>query len=259
MTNNPIDIEKIIQFYPKAEQLELRYFESIDSTNTFAKNHQAEFSDQRPTVLVANQQTNGYGRFKRDFYSPAGSGIYLTLVLPIEQKIIPGLWTLGTGVAVVKALQQFTNNQNIKLKWINDILLNDHKCGGILAESISDSAGKITKIVIGVGLNINTSIFPSELQNIAKSITEESEVDRNQIIALLLEQFFQLDFRTNSFLNDYRQFCDTLGKKIQVINGKQEIVGIADDILPDGSLVVFDDKKNRHVINSGEVSKIYFD
>ncbi|WP_300562683.1 biotin--[acetyl-CoA-carboxylase] ligase [Companilactobacillus sp.] len=257
MANNEINPNEIQNHITTLKKIDIISFTTLDSTNTYAKNHSDEFSNSHPTLIIADQQTAGYGRFKRGFFSPKDTGIYLSLVLPINNIDDPSLLTLATGVAVVSALREMTNSQLINLKWVNDILIHDKKCGGILTESISDSHGKISKVIVGIGLNINTLEFPEELENIATSISDEIDLERNTIVSQIIKNFFKLDLTGNDFLSDYRTYCSTLGKTIQVVNGNQTIAGKAIEIADDGSLVLIDDKKNRHRINSGEVTKIY--
>ncbi|WP_048704832.1 biotin--[acetyl-CoA-carboxylase] ligase [Companilactobacillus ginsenosidimutans] len=259
MTNQPIIAEKILTQYNCKTPVSIEVFSTLNSTNTYAKENIASFSNEHPTLIIAEHQTAGYGRFKRDFYSPDNSGIYLTLVLPINEHVDPGLLTLSTGLSVVETLQQRFPTQNFTLKWINDILLDKQKCGGILAESHSNSHGEISHIILGIGLNINTSQFPSELKSIAKSASSDADIDRNKIIAELLTNFFRhyQTYQSGDFLPDYRKACSTLGKKVEIVNGNTVTTGIAQDIGGDGSLILLDDKKNRHLINSGEVRKVF--
>ncbi|MQS53111.1 biotin--[acetyl-CoA-carboxylase] ligase [Companilactobacillus mishanensis] len=252
MTNTIIDKNEIAKYLNSS--LNILTFDEINSTNDYAK----KIAEKRPdtaTLIVSDHQTAGYGRFKRDFYSPANTGIYMSLLLPIN-KVETDLLTLKACVATVKALQLNFPNADLKIKWINDILLNNKKISGILAESISDGKNGIAYVVLGIGVNLNTADFPQELHDIASSITDSITLNRNKIIGDIVNEFFKINHAEN-FLAEYIRLCGTIGKRVELVNGNQHIVGTAEMIKPDGSLVIKDDKKNLHCFNSGEITKVY--
>jgi len=255
MTNKPLSRSEIQARLNTP--INILKFDKIDSTNTFSKEYIATHPNNT-AVVIAEAQTNGYGRFQRDFYSPQSTGIYLSIIIPTD-KIIPGLLTTMTGLTTVKALKRSFPEVNLKLKWINDILLNSKKIGGILAENIPNDNG--SNLIIGIGINLNTIEFPDELKSIAGSISNNSTVDRNKIIADILNCFFEQfkTYQTGEFLPEYRRICDTLTRTVRITNGNQETIGQAIDIAADGSLVLLDNKKLRHIINSGEVTKVYLE
>lgn len=247
MTNSTIDIEQI-KLHLNDQNIQILYFKSIDSTNSYLKQNYTDFSPDIPTVVISETQTAGYGRFHRAFYSPANTGIYLSVLLPQSIKPIATM-TLQTGTSIVSTLRDFFDDEQFSLKWVNDILLDQQKCGGILAESING------RVIVGFGLNINTAKFPSELKGIAQNMTDKNKIDRNLLISDLLKNFFK--FINSADLTEYRQYCTTIGQKVEIINGNRSIIGMAEDVANDGSLVIIDDKKNRHSINSGEVTKVF--
>lgn len=253
MTNKPIN--KLAIQARLNQSLNILTFDQINSTNTFAKEYLIQHPKQN-TVIIADTQTNGYGRFKRDFYSPKDTGIYLSLIIPTT-VVSPGLLTTMTGLTAVKALKQSFPGADLKLKWVNDILLHNKKIGGILAENIPTKSGN--HLVLGIGINLNTTDFPQELQPIAGSVSNNSNLDRNIVIADLLNQFFEKfqTYQTGDFLSEYCKLCDTLNKTVRIVNGNDEIIGTAVDIAKDGALILEDEKKLRHTINSGEVTKVY--
>lgn len=176
MTNDPIS---------------LIYKESIDSTNlearrildTFRSNADtgAELKDSctegadslsanRPFIVVAREQTAGRGRQGKSFYSPKGSGIYMTIALPTGE-IPSGVVTLTcrVGIAVSKAIDaEFGCHTGIK--WVNDIFLSGRKICGILCEAVSGEGGKPSHILIGIGINISTEEFPDDIKGSAGSV-----------------------------------------------------------------------------------------
>jgi BirA family biotin operon repressor/biotin-[acetyl-CoA-carboxylase] ligase len=253
LQNPALSQDKILANDAGPMAFELKYIPQVDSTNNYAKQMHDVFSKEHPTVIVANEQTASYGRFGRKFYSPKGTGIYLTIVVPISKEIDPSLMTLMTGVSVAETLNKEFSPRQFSLKWINDIMTKKGKCGGILAESVETN-----QVIIGIGINVNGKRQYPELFNVFATATDKAVVDRNPLIAELLKNFFShLErYPFNDFLPTYRQFCSTLGKKVTIINGTEEITGIAEKIADDGSLVVFDFQGNKHIVNSGEVTKV---
>ncbi|WP_334329592.1 biotin--[acetyl-CoA-carboxylase] ligase [Companilactobacillus sp. HBUAS59699] len=253
MTNIPINRSTIEN---KIDQpIKILTFKKINSTNTFAKEYLLDHPNQT-VAIIADAQTAGYGRFKRDFYSPQQTGIYLSIIIPTTITN-PGLLTTMAGLASITALKKNFPEENLKLKWINDLLLNNKKVGGILAENINNSNGN--HLVLGIGINLNTADFPKELQTIATSISSNDSIDRNIVIADILNQFFSRfpTYQTGDFLPEYRKLCDTLNKTVRIVNGNTELTGTAVDINSNGALILEDTKKLRHIINSGEVTKVF--
>ena len=232
----------------------IQVFDEIDSTNTFLKRNFIDFSSERPSLIVANSQSAGYGKFKRNFFSP-NSGVYFSILLPHQLVKNPNLLTLAAGVAVCSVLKKFIPSGNFSLKWVNDILIDGLKCGGILAENISDDKGN-SAFIIGIGVNINVKQFPDELIGIASNIPQSEEFDRNFFIAEVINSFLELLSENQQIIPQFRLLCSTFGHRVEVTNGNQIVVGQAVNVDDSGALIVIDDKKNHHLFNSGEVSKI---
>lgn len=232
----------------------IQVFDEIDSTNTFLKQNFTNLSSEHPSLVVANSQSAGYGKFKRKFFSP-NSGVYFSILLPHQLVKNPNLLTLATGVAVCSVLKKIIPNGAFSLKWVNDILIDDLKCGGILAENISDDNGN-SNYIVGIGVNINVKQFPNELIGIASNIPQSQEFDRNFFIAEIINLFLELLSNNQQIIPQFRLLCSTFGHRVEVINGKQIVVGQAVNVDDSGALIVIDDKKLHHLFNSGEVSKI---
>jgi BirA family biotin operon repressor/biotin-[acetyl-CoA-carboxylase] ligase len=133
------------------------HFDTIDSTNSWSKHNTSDFDKNKLTIVTANTQTAGRGRFNRRWKSPAGQNIYATYNFFIEKSRsdignIPQLLALSA----VQILRQF--GLQAGLKWPNDVVINDKKLGGILCETV-DCLDSLC-VIVGIGINVN---MPLEL------------------------------------------------------------------------------------------------
>lgn len=238
----------------------IHYFDTIDSTNTQAKRMAADGAPHG-TVLIADTQTGGRGRMGRSFHSPAGSGIYLSMILRpncVAQDLLH--LTCATAVAAADGIQDATGLRP-GIKWTNDLVYERKKLGGILTELALNGGGNVDYAVVGIGINCNQTAdeFPREIQNIATSLQlcTKKEIDRAAIIAAILEALHLMSNtlqHTESILSRYRQDCITIGQDISLACGDDVSYGKALDVDEKGALLVrFDDGQIR-AVNSGEVS-----
>ena len=141
-------------------------------------------------VVVADRQTRGRGAHGRTWASPPGSDLYFSVVArPNVEPSSTALVTLATGLGVRDAAAAWLPDRRVAVKWPNDIWVGRRKCAGILVESRM-LGSKIEAVIIGVGLNVNRTKWPSELQDIATSLRaerrEDTPLDRGEVIASLL-------------------------------------------------------------------------
>jgi len=237
----------------------IHYYDIIGSTNDEAK-RLAEQGAPHGTVLIAGSQTGGRGRMGRSFHSPAGSGIYLSVILRPGCKAARLMHlTCGIAVAVCNAIEAATGFRP-GVKWINDIVANGKKLGGILTELSLGSDGTVRHAIVGIGLNCKqkTEDFPAELQEIATSLDSvlNVSVSTPQILAQLLVSLEMLCSRLEdrkAIMDVYRSDCITLGKDISVIRGDSQFPGVAIALEDDGSLIVRTETGERLRVDSGEV------
>lgn len=172
----------------------IHFEQSVSSTQKIAKNLAAEGCPEG-TIVVADEQTNGRGRMARTWYSPSGTGIWMSMIIRpnIPVNLTPQL-TLLTAVAIVQAIEELTP-LNPSIKWPNDIMLNGKKIVGILTE-LQAEADQVHSVIIGTGINVNQKVehFPEELQNIATSLKIETgtTLERAQLIQMILLKFEEL-------------------------------------------------------------------
>lgn len=242
--------------------------EEVDSTNNYAKN----FDDlSSPHLVIANSQTKGKGRLGRSFYSPHSKGLYMTLAFKpdfgLEQSM---LVTTVAALAVCQAFESVTG-LGPKIKWVNDIYLNEKKVCGILTEAESNfETGTINKIVVGIGINCFEQNFPEEIADKAAFIgTAPKEFSRSQLAAAVVNKFFELlnNFDKRKVLREYKSRSMLLGQQILLYgtsygalpeNGGKGIRARAIDIDENGGLIVeyLEGRRSREMetITSGEVT-----
>ena len=256
---SPEIINEIIE--KEGKNRKIQYFERVDSTNTFAKKILME-GESFPDIIIANEQEQGRGRLGREFYSPKGTGIYCSFILDpfikIENSI---LVTVAASVAVSRAIEKVTN-KDTRIKWINDIYIDDKKVCGILTEAVTDfETGIIGKIILGIGINFNTpsESFPDEITDRASSVFMDDTfgVTRNQLIAQLIIEIDECmnDIENDEIIRYYRNKSLVLGKMLEITYFGQEkpIQGKAVDIDRNGFLII-ETKNGLLTLNSGEVS-----
>lgn len=223
----------------------------VDSTNDEAKRRIA--SGQHDELLIlADTQTRGRGRYDRTWHSPKG-GLYFSLVLrPILRLDSIALHNLLCSCAVAEALQNIGIEQ-VGLKWPNDVLIAEHKIAGILSELISLGLDDYL-IVLGIGINQNAPLshLPEEVRFSTTSVLEHlgSITSHEELLCNILTSIdFWLETTKSSgsfemVLNDWKQRSATLGSRVRVDDGFRTYVGIAQDLLPDGSLLVQTEEGN---------------
>lgn len=145
----------------KYPQLDICLIEEIDSTNNYAK----QTSFEKDTLIIADYQSAGRGRFQRSFYSPKGKGLYFTLVIH-QLSLSLNLYTLIMAIAVSYVIKNST------IKWLNDILIGHKKVCGILCETVVEN-GQVSKLMIGVGINLFEAEKPQALRDVMTSLNDE--------------------------------------------------------------------------------------
>lgn len=228
----------------------------IDSTNQGAKMLALQGA-AHGTVVIANEQTKGRGRLGRDFYSPASTGIYLSLILKPNFDISKSvLVTTAASVAVVRAIRKVCQCE-ARIKWVNDVYIADKKICGILTEAVTNfENGEIEYLVLGIGVNcqLPEAGFPDELKEKAGNIP--ISFSRNKLAAEIINQVLHLyeDIENRDFIQEYKEKSMVLGKNIQVIRKGVNKDARALDIDEDGGLLVEYSDGTKEVLNTGEIS-----
>lgn len=226
--------------------------ETVNSTNTYLK-ELATKDAKSGTIVIANHQTAGRGRLGRSFYSPDNTGLYMSMLIRNESvSLDPTALTVAAGVAVCRAIKNVCH-KTPQIKWVNDIFLDGKKICGILAEGGTES-GVLSYIIMGIGLNVTTEVFPGELQSIAASLGDN--IDRNIIAGEIIKEFNHLrpQCGTQKLIDEYKTYSLVLGKKIDFTHNDEVCTGIASDINIEGNLIVTLDNGRTVTLKSGEVS-----
>jgi len=216
----------------------IRYYGRVSSTQDVARGLAA--SESVRTVVVADEQERGRGRFGRTWISPEG-GLYASLILN-PTSLLP----LRVGVAVAEALRAF--GIEASLKWPNDVLVGERKIAGILIENIGERA------IVGIGINLTSS--PLET---ATSVSQETSmrVSRDDLLERILRRFVSTP--AELVLGQYRALCTTLGKTVRAEFGgpaaNRPIVGKAVGVDLTGRLLVAEGE-TVHALSSGECAHL---
>ncbi len=268
---NAFSIEKNLSAFAQSVcKGKVEVFKTIDSTNTEAKrrlNSSSRAEALHGTVLFAEHQSAGRGRFSRSFYSPKGAGLYFSLIFcpsipAMTEREVPSsaLYTAISSTVICRCLKALGFAPQIK--WVNDIYLNGKKICGILSEGIIDmETSSVQAVIIGIGLNVKESNFPPELKNKAGALFSEAEdlpLNRNvlasSIISSLIEALYGLHSQ-NTLMEEYKSLSLLMGKKVRVLPFagtpyQALVLGISDL----GHLIIETDDGKKDELISGEVS-----
>lgn len=250
------EIMRYVKPGPIGSKLEI--YEELVSTNIRAK-ELAVAGAPHGTAVLALQQSGGRGRFGRRFFSPSGSGVYISFILrpqmPADQAV---LITSMSAVAVARAIERVAPLQAC-IKWVNDVYLGSKKTCGILCEAGLDfESGQMQYVVAGIGVNVGFIDFPSELEPVATSISNACGygVARSRFCAELINEMNALypQLESRAFMQESRARSNVIGRRVTVLKGAQSYEALALDIDDAGSLVVRAMDGRVETLHSGEIS-----
>ena len=234
----------------------LVYLTSTGSTMDDAR-READSGAAEGTVVLAEEQSSGRGRFQRGWVSPAGKNLYLTLIMRPVLNRLRSLSIIAP-LAVALAVEEVTGLRP-RIKWPNDVLVEGRKLSGILIESeISGSA--VEYALVGPGINVNFDIEESpEITAIATSIKRElgREASREELLAAFLNHFealYEDAPKGDAVFEEWRSRLDTLGREVRVTFGDQVYEGAAEDVDRDGNLILVQPDGTRRTVEAGEVT-----
>jgi BirA family biotin operon repressor/biotin-[acetyl-CoA-carboxylase] ligase len=241
---------------------QILHFNSLPSTNLEAASRAAEGAAEGLCV-VAGEQTAGRGRRQRQWVSPLGAGLYFSIIL--RPQFEPSLWPLLTLMAAVAAHDALLTacSLDTDIKWPNDLLVDEKKLCGILAETVDTATGRA--VVVGIGINLTQNAFPPELETIATSV--EAATGASPELANLLEALVRELATHYDVLNGpggdaeiirawcmRSSYCE--GKMIRVTDGSGTLVGTTRGLERDGALRVETDDGEIRILRAGDVSSV---
>jgi len=230
---------------------------TVDSTNRYARALAKEGAEHK-TLVVADEQTGGRGRRGRSWISPAGEGIFMSLILrPQVELSQTAKISLQTALAVAGAIRHVTG-LDARIKWPNDIVACGRKVCGMLLE-MDVEEGRLASVVAGIGINVHQTQFPEEIAHTASSLDLlcGRRIGRDDVIAAFLAAFEDVELLAQDdgrFMQAYRDCSATLGQRVQVIAPGEAYTGTALEVTDSGSLIVLDEEGRRREVLAADVS-----
>jgi BirA family transcriptional regulator, biotin operon repressor / biotin---[acetyl-CoA-carboxylase] ligase len=234
-------------------------FDSIDSTNTFARSLKEE-DCPNGTLVVADEQTAGKGRQGRQWQSQKGMNLLFTLVtrpLFVHEKI--RVLPFAAALAAADGIEQETKSA-IECKWPNDLLIDGKKVAGMLIETTAQDDA-VMNVILGIGINVNQTDFPDDIKNKATSLKlhAQQDVDRVRLLCAVLQEleyrFDQLrHFSAQILLDEWKQRATMLGAEITLVEHRTAIKAKAMDVAPDGALIIEEANGTRRHVFAGDVT-----
>ena len=233
-------------------------FEKIDSTNKYALNNIADI--EANTIIMAETQDAGRGRFSRKWISDKKGNCYISYVLKPDlcyRNNFPNL-TQYLSVVLCKELKKYELSPNIK--WPNDVQINGKKIAGILSE-VAFSGNVFGGIVLGIGVNLNlekNDLDKIDIPATSLNLEIESPVDKDEFVENFVRSFFEKydDIVTEGFSvirAEYMSYCNFIGKEITIKNPEPTTLGTAVGIAEDGSLEIITPSGKMQNIISGDM------
>ena len=244
---------------PEYQDLDLTVLPTAPSTNALVR-EKANQGCPEGCVIVACEQTAGRGRYGRQFFSPADTGVYLSLLLrptaysPQQATCL----TAAAAAAMCQAIEVVTGQQP-GIKWVNDIFLHGKKVCGILTEAaVGLETGALDYMVLGAGVNLYppTAGFPEDIQPIAGSVLERSCPEaKNRLVGEFLNRFwdFYAHPECRTYLEDYRARSLAIGRNVTVLSAGQAVSAYAYGIDDDFRLLVRYENGDTEALSYGEI------
>ena len=235
-------------------------FDSLPSTNTEAA-RQAVRGAPEGLCIVAREQTRGRGRAGRVWVSPADAGLYFSIVLR-PTRLAARSWpliTLMSALAVRDALVEAFEIET-DIKWPNDIMADERKLCGILAETVETETGRA--VIVGIGINLDDRAFPPELKGIATSITtligRSADAERLlQSLICAIERRYETLQAAGGEAETIREWSQhssyAQGRHVRVALAEEIFEGLTRGLEPDGALRVETEQGEIRIIRAGDI------
>lgn len=241
------------------KDLRTEVFVTVDSTNTLCL-EKAEIGEEEGYVAIAGAQTAGRGRRGRSFFSPADSGIYMSILLRpsghTPEQILQ--FTPMAAVAVCEAINEIVGVK-AGIKWVNDIFINNKKVCGILTESTGELHGDPGCVIVGIGINAYApgNGFPADISDKAGSVFDAPSPGlKNRLTAEVLNRFmaFYREFPEKTWFDSYKKHSVVIGKDINVSKNGVLVKARATGLDSECGLMVRYEDGSEETLRSGEIS-----
>ncbi|MGO9875385.1 MAG: biotin--[acetyl-CoA-carboxylase] ligase [Acidimicrobiia bacterium] len=226
---------------------DIRWFSCIDSTNRYLL---AQRNAASGVVAVADEQTAGRGRHGRSWTARPGAALLVSVLLrpqlPSDQM---HLVTLAAAVAAIDAVRS-VGGFDAWVKWPNDVVVDDRKLAGILAEG--DGAGGV---VVGMGMNVGVDAYPAQLSDLATSVDllADRRTDRSELLVAWLRALDAQVDDMSGVVAAAAARSATLGRRVRVELARDQVCGTASRLTDDGFLVIVTDDGSEQIITAGDV------
>ncbi len=223
---------------PEVAGWDLSVLPAVSSTNALVR-EKANNGAPEGCMVLANEQSSGRGRLGRDFFSPQGTGIYMSLLLRPQNYSAEQAVRITTmaAVAMCEAIEA-VSDEKAQIKWVNDIFVRDKKVCGILTEgSFSLESGLLEYAVLGIGINLYQPKggFPKELKDIAGVIFQTPQDDaKNRVVSEFLNRFYvyYMEPGQTGYVEQYQKRSLVVGKQVTLLSGNASknavVLGIDD-------------------------------
>lgn len=229
-------------------------YDTLSSTNDEARRLAASGKISLPALVISDRQTSGRGRMGRSFFSPSGTGIYMSLLFRAGESLDGTVRiTTAAAVAAAMAIEKLLNIE-VSIKWVNDVYVGDKKVCGILCESFASESGE-RFAVVGIGINLFSQEFPEELRGIAASLDAKG-ITREEMAACVADILcgFYENISDGAIMDYYRAHSCVLDKTVSFTESGVDRIGKAISIEDSGALVVELEGGERRTLLSGEIT-----
>ena len=235
----------------------IEVFPTLTSTNTYAR-EKADCGEKEGYVVIAASQTDGKGRKGRSFYSPPGSGLYMSVLLRPTDLAASDAVKITTiaAVAVCEAIESLSDDK-AEIKWVNDVFSGGKKVCGIFTEAaFSLESDCIDHAVLGIGVNVSEPEggFPPELKDIVGCVHLSTCDGKNRLAAEILNRFSEYYFSRKNYVDKYRARSMVIGKKVLVLRNDEAVQAVATGIDDKCRLIVEYGNGSVEHLSSGEIS-----
>lgn len=246
---------------PRVIGRDIRVFKETASTNDTIEKLARDGAPEG-VVVFAESQIRGRGRLGRSWISPAGKGLWFSVLLrpnlrPPEITRV----TVSAATAIRRAIRTATSLEP-EIKWPNDLLIDGRKVAGILTE-LSAETDRVRYVVLGVGIDVNqmSTDFPPELSKVAGSLrmAAGSIVDRAALVTVVLSELDKdytrvCDGQFQEVAEEWESVCSTLGRRVTIEIGGRRLQGRAESLDPDGALLLRTQYGHLECITGGDLT-----